>query len=61
MYRFLTVKGSCGQPYDVGACQEHANTMSAEGYDLVQVYQTSTSGCFGGTQSVLVMVFRRRT
>ncbi len=57
MYRFVTVKGSCGNPYDVGACEQHANRMAGEGYDLVQVYQSTTPSC-GGGQSVLIMIFR---
>jgi hypothetical protein len=59
MYKFITMKGSCGSPYDIGKSEEHANKMAAQGYDLVQVYQTSTSGCFGA-QSALVMVFKKR-
>lgn len=59
MYKFVVVKGSCGQPYDFGACEQQANALQQQGYDLVQVYQTSTPGCSGSGQSVLVMVFRK--
>jgi hypothetical protein len=58
MYKFVTVEGSCGQPYNTATCERHANRMAEEGYWLVQVYQSSTSGCIG-SKSVLVMVFRR--
>ena len=60
MYKFLTVTGSCGSPYDIGSCEQQANKMLTQGYELVQVYQTITRRCFGGGQSVLVMVFRQR-
>jgi len=60
MYKFVTVKGSCGNPYDVNACEQHANTMGAQGYELVQVYQTAMGGgCCTGPSSVLVMVFKK--
>ena len=57
MYRFLTIQGSCGKPYDIQAVEQSANQMAATGFDLVQVYETRIAGCFGA-QSVLVMVFR---
>ncbi len=60
MYKFITVKGSCGNPYDISVCEKHANTMDQQGYDLVQVYQSTTSRCCGGAQSILVMVFKKR-
>ncbi|HEV3430643.1 MAG TPA: hypothetical protein VG320_22415 [Paraburkholderia sp.] len=58
MYKFITIEGACGKPYDTASCERHANRMAAEGYWLVQVYQSSTATC-GGSKSVLVMVFRR--
>jgi hypothetical protein len=57
MYKFITIEGVCGKPYDTATCERHANRMAQEGYWLVQVYQSSTSTC-GGSKSVLVMVFR---
>lgn len=59
MYRFITIQGSCGSPYNIAACEKNANKMLQEGYELVQVYQTSTSSCLAGSKSVLVMVFKR--
>jgi hypothetical protein len=60
MYKFIvTQSGCCGGSYDVGKAEANANKMSKEGFDLVQVYQSSTAGC-GGAQSVLVMVFKKR-
>jgi hypothetical protein len=59
VYKFITVQGSCGNPYDIAKCEQHANGMLSQGYELVQVYQTTTAGCTG-TQSVLVMIFRHR-
>jgi len=59
MYKFVTMQGSCGSPYDIGKCESTANKMSDNGYDLVQVYQSSTRAC-GGSKSVLVMVFKAR-
>jgi hypothetical protein len=58
MYKFVTMQGSCGSPYDVGKCEQHANRMDQEGFTLVQVYQTNTAGCCGA-KSVLVMIFRK--
>jgi hypothetical protein len=59
MYKFLVVQGKCGQPYNVAESEQHANRMAKEGYDLVQVYQSISSTCFG-TSSSLVMVFKKR-
>jgi hypothetical protein len=59
MYKFVVVQGKCGQPYNVGESEQHANRMAQEGYDLVQVYQTVTKTCVGSTSS-LVMVFKKR-
>jgi len=42
MYKFLTVKGSCGSPYDIGSCEQQANKMLTQDYELLQVYQTTT-------------------
>jgi hypothetical protein len=60
MYKFITIQASCGQSgYSIPKCEEAANKMSSQGYELVQVYQTMTPGC-GGSNSSLVMVFKRR-
>jgi hypothetical protein len=61
MYKFVTIEGSCNSPYDINACEGHANRMAAEGYFLVQVYQTTIhrKGCCTAPKSVLVMVFRQ--
>lgn len=32
MYKFITMEGSCGNPYDVTKCEQHANKMAGEGY-----------------------------
>jgi Domain of unknown function (DUF4177) len=58
MYKFVTVAGSCGSAYDIAKCETNANQMSQQGYELVQVYQTTTAGCFGANSS-LVMVFKK--
>ena len=60
MYKFVTVEGNCGNPYDIGVCETNSNKMAAEGYELVQVYQTTSKGC-GSAKSILVMVFRKTT
>jgi len=60
MYKFVVVQGRCGQPYNVAESEEHANRMLGQGYELVQVYQTVTSTCFGSSSS-LVMVFKKRS
>jgi hypothetical protein len=60
VYRFVTIKGSCCEDaYDIGRCEESANKMEKNGFELVQVYQTSTSGCVG-SKSMLVMVFKSK-
>jgi hypothetical protein len=59
MYKFVVIQGRCGQPYNVSESEQHANRMEGEGFDLVQVYQTTTSSCFGSSSS-LVMVFKKR-
>jgi hypothetical protein len=58
MYKFVTMEGSCGNPYDVGKCEQHANRMRQEGFQLVQVYQTTSASCCGA-KSVLVMIFHQ--
>ena len=58
MYKFITVEGKCGQPYNLAECEGHANRMHEQGYELVQVYQTTMAAC-GGGKSVLVIVFRK--
>ena len=58
MYKFLTIKGSCGQPYDINRCETAANNMLKQGYELVQVYQTILDGCLWKS-SILVMVFKK--
>lgn len=57
MYKFVTIEGSCGTPYDIRKCEAHANRMNGEGFALVQVYQTSSASCCG-PKSVLVMIFK---
>lgn len=57
MYKFVTVEGSCGSPYDIRKCEAHTNRMHGEGFALVQVYQTTSASCCG-TKSVLVMIFK---
>lgn len=59
MYKFVTIEGSCGKPYDVNQCEAHANRMSSEGYILIQVYQTTTSACCSGPKGILVMIFKK--
>ena len=59
MYKFIMIQGNCGSPYDIGNSEGQANKMYQQGYDLVQVYQTTTAGCFS-TKSALVMVFKKR-
>jgi len=58
MYKFVTVEGNCGKPYDVTQCEAHTNKMAGQGFVLIQVYQTSSAGCCG-PKSVLVMIFRQ--
>ena len=45
MYRFVTIQSSCGTGYDIDDCEEAANKMQRNGFELVQVYQSSTWGC----------------
>jgi hypothetical protein len=59
MYKFVVIQGSCGNPYDISKSESQANKMYQQGYDMVQVYQTTASGCFN-TKSILVMVFKER-
>ena len=66
VYRFVTIQSSCGATYDIDDCEEAANKMARNGFELVQVYQSSTwgcsidQGCCMGKKSVLVMVFKSR-
>ena len=60
MYKFIMVQGDCGGDYDMQGCEEQANKMDANGYDLVQVYQSRASSCVGRSKSILVMVFKKR-
>lgn len=60
MYKFITIKGSCGAPYDIASCEGHANKMLSDGYELVQVYQTTTAQCLGQKSSILVMIFKKQ-
>jgi len=60
MYKFITIEAGCCQSgYSLTKCEDNANQMYKQGYDLVQVYQTSTPGC-GTSNSALVMVFKKR-
>jgi len=59
MYKFVMIQGVCGRPYDVTRSEGQANKMYKQGYDLVQVYQSTTPGCLSA-KSVLVMVFKER-
>ncbi len=48
MYKVILVPAACGQTVlDVALIQGNANTMAAQGFDLVQVFQTHTSACVG--------------
>ena len=59
MYKVVLVPAGCGDnALDVGLIEKNANKMSTQGYDLVQVYQTTTAGCTG-SKSACVMVFKR--
>lgn len=59
MYKFIVSQGGCGTTqYDIGTCEKQANQMAAQGWQLIQVYQSSSPGC-GTNKSVLVMVFKR--
>lgn len=61
MCKVILIPAACGQTaLDVGLLEQNANTMYEQGYELVQVYQTSSRGC-GGPKSAAVMIFRRRT
>ena len=61
MYKFIIIEaGCCSSGYSLSKCEENANKMASNGFDLVQVYQTSTPGC-GSTNSSLVMVFKKRS
>jgi hypothetical protein len=60
MYKVILVPASCGTAtLDVGLLEKNANNMSAQGYELQQVYQTSSAGCSGSKTSA-VMIFRKK-
>jgi hypothetical protein len=59
MYKVLTVEGNCGNPYNIGAVENHANGMQQNGFELVQVYETRVRTCTSA-KSVLIMIFRSR-
>jgi hypothetical protein len=59
MYKFVTVEGSCGSPYDTATCEANANKMAEQGFELVQVYQSTSAACVGQSKSILVMVFKK--
>lgn len=59
MYKFVVQQGGCGKPYDVKKAEKSANDMLKQGFELVQVYQSTSSGCTG-VKSVLVMVFKQQ-
>ena len=59
MYKFIVEEaGCCDDGYDVKKCESHCNTMEAQGYELVQAYQTSVNQCCGNSKSSLVMIFK---
>lgn len=63
MYKFVVIKGSCGQPYDISECERAANKMARNGFEFVQAYQSVVNGCIVsdrlcGPSSALVMVFK---
>ena len=59
MYKVVLVPAGCGQDaLDVGLIEKNANEMSAQGYDLIQAYQTTTAGCTG-SKSACVLIFKR--
>ena len=58
MYKFVVIKGGCCEyEYDIGKCEQISNRMAADGWLLVQVYQTTTPGC-GSSKSSLVLIFQ---
>jgi hypothetical protein len=59
MYKVILVPASCGQStLDVGLIEKNANTMASQGFQLVQVYQTTSAGCTGPKTSA-VMIFKK--
>jgi hypothetical protein len=61
MYKVILVPAGCGtSAFDVGLLEKNANNMHGQGYELVQVYQTSSAGCTGPKTSG-VMVFRKQS
>lgn len=60
MYKVILVPAACGQAHlDVGLIEKNANAMEAQGFDLMQVYQTSSAAC-GGSKTSVVMIYRRK-
>lgn len=60
MYKVILVPAGCMQnALDVGVIETNANTMSQQGYDLVQVLQTNAATC-AGTKNAVIMVFKQR-
>jgi len=56
MYKFVTIAGSCGSPYNLAKAEQTAVSMAQQGFRLAHVFQSTTPGCFG-TNNALVMVF----
>lgn len=59
MYKFVAVQGKCADSYDIKKAEEITNKMLAEGYELVQAYQSSAGSCMG-PKSILIMIFRKQ-
>ena len=59
MYKFMVIKGSCNEPYNLKSSEDTCNEMAAKGYELVECYQSTSAGCLGrGSKSVLVLIFK---
>lgn len=61
MYKFVAVLGSCGSPPNLASCEVQADTMATQGYELLQVFNTTTLSCFGRAKPTIVMVFRQKS
>ena len=60
MYKVILVPaGCCQSALDVSLIEKNANAMNDKGYELLQVYQSSSSGCAGAKTSA-VMIFKLR-
>lgn len=60
MYKVILVPAACGKSVlDVDLLEKNANAMHGQGFELVQVYQTTSMGCMG-TKTSAVMVFRKQ-